>query len=51
MEMSGQLHVLAALPPDEEPLLPIRNGEIWTPELVLMLSKKVNIFSLPGIEP
>jgi hypothetical protein len=29
MEMIGQLHVPAALPPDEEPLLFIRKGAVW----------------------
>jgi len=34
MEVSGQLHAPAALPPGKEPLVPIAQGAGWAPEPV-----------------
>jgi hypothetical protein len=32
MEVGGQLHVPAALPPGKEPLVPIGEEAVWAPE-------------------
>jgi hypothetical protein len=34
MEMSGQLHIPATLPPEKEPLIPTGEETGWTPEPV-----------------
>jgi len=34
MEISGQFHALAALPPGKEPLVPIGEEAGWVPEPV-----------------
>jgi hypothetical protein len=41
MEMSGQLRALAALPPEKEPLVPIGWEAGWTPELDVVVNRKI----------
>jgi hypothetical protein len=42
MEVSGQLHVPAALPPGKEPLVPTGQEVGWTPEPVWMIWRRGN---------
>jgi hypothetical protein len=50
MEVSGQLHAPAALPPGKEPLVPIGYEAGWAPEPVWMRLRKKNSNPLPGLE-
>jgi hypothetical protein len=50
MEVSGQLHAPAALPPGKEPLVPHWIGGWVGPRAVLDAVVKKNSQPLPGIE-
>jgi hypothetical protein len=51
MEVSGQMCAEAVLIPRRELPVPIRWEAEWAPEPVWLLSRRENLFSLPGIEP
>jgi hypothetical protein len=40
MEVSGQLHTRTALAPRKEPLVPTKQEDGWTPEMVWMLWRR-----------
>jgi hypothetical protein len=51
MEVSGQLHAPAALPPGKEPLVPIGQEAGWAPEPVWMRWWREISQPLPGLKP
>jgi hypothetical protein len=51
MEMCGQLHDLAALPPGKDPPVPIGYGAWFSPEARLDAVEKTEIMPLSEIEP
>jgi hypothetical protein len=51
MEVSGQLHEPAALPPGKEPLVPIGWEAGWAPEPVSTEGEEKNSQLLPVLEP
>jgi hypothetical protein len=51
MEVSGQFHAPAALPPGRETLVPIGEEAGWDPEPSGRGSEKNNFQPPPGIEP
>jgi hypothetical protein len=52
MEVSGQLHTPAALPPGKEPLVPTEQEAEWAPEMVWTRGEEQeNSEPLPGLEP
>jgi len=50
MMVSGQLHILAALPLGKNPV-PIEWESRWVPDLVWTFSRKENLLPLVGLEP
>jgi hypothetical protein len=51
LEVSGQLHVAAVLPPGKGPPVPIGEEAGWAPESVWTLWRREKNLSMPGIEP
>jgi hypothetical protein len=48
MDVSGQLHALAALAPREEPPVPTEQEAVMAPALVWMLSKRGKYLASAG---
>jgi hypothetical protein len=51
MEVSGQFHVPADLPPGKAPPESIRWEAGWAPESVWGCGEEKNLFPLPGSDP